>query len=331
MSDTTSKLIEFSNNQPKFTAIDDNSLIFARNSTFNSLTLPASKNTDSQYVLKINNEGDFYFSQFTVTTDMEVSQAPNQWILTGTDKTKLAANGILVATDNGAKAYTINLTSSELTGLKYDTTSKRISTQTIYQAPKDWKDASGNYLNKAGLVISTNNANNASILEVPSANSTYGVTKNSDNTIRFTQINNHSHSYYQLYVSKYQTTSDNVEDSCYLDAASKPYYVINESGEGTSQQTIARGMYHVDIDIDIVPHDLTLLQNKPFTLKIGLGSSYSESFEVDQKMANRVNLHISTLYRQEADGIFQITIGNASIPKCYRWDKIKLTMFYISS
>ena len=331
MSDTTSKLIEFSNNQPKFTAIDDNSLIFAKNSTFNSLTLPASKNTDSQYVLKINNEGDFYFSQFTVTTDMEVSQAPNQWILTGTDKTKLAANGIIVATDNGAKAYTINLTSSELTGLKYDTTSKRISTQTIYQAPKDWKDASGNSLNKAGLVISTNNANSASILEVPSANSTYGVTKNSDNTIRITQINNHNHSYYQLYVSKYQTTSDNVEDSCYLDAASKPYYVINETGEGTSQQTIARGVYHVDIDIDIVPHDLTLLQNKPFTFKIGLGSSYTESFEVDQKMANRVNLHISTLYRQEADGIFQITIGNASIPKCYRWDKIKLTMFYIGS
>ena len=51
MSDTTSKLIEFSNNQPKFTSIDDNSLIFAKNSTFNSLTLPASKNTDNQYFL----------------------------------------------------------------------------------------------------------------------------------------------------------------------------------------------------------------------------------------------------------------------------------------
>ena len=331
MSDTTSKLIEFSNNQPKFTAIDDNSLVFAKNSTFNSLTLPASKNTDNQYVLKVNTNGDFYFSQFTVTTDMEVSQAPNQWVLTGTDTTKLAANGILVATDNGAKAYTINLTSTDLTAFKYDNTFKRISTQTIYQAPKDWKDASGNTLNKSGLVISTNNANNATILDVPAANSTYGITKNSDNTIRFTQINNHVHAYYQLYVSKYQTTSDSIEDNCYIDLASKPYYIINQTGEGTSQQRIARGMYHVDIDIDIVPYDLTLLQNKSFTFKIGLGSSYTESFTVDQKMANRVNLHISTLYRQENDGVFQITIGNANIAKCYKWDKIKLTMFYVGS
>lgn len=331
MATTTSKLIEFSSNQPKFTAIDDNSLVFAKNQTFDSLALPSSKNTDNQYVLKVNTEGQFYFSQFTVTTDMEVSQAPNQWIQTGTDKTKLAANGILVASDNGAKAYTINLTTSDITALKYDNTSKRISTQTIFQAPKDWKDSNGNYLNKSGLVVSVNNANRASILEVPAANSIYGLTKDSDNKIRFTQLNNHVHAYYKLFVSKYQTTSDSIEDTCYIETSSKPYYIINQTGEGTTQQRISRGMYYVSIDIDLKAYDLALLQNKSFTFKIGLGSSYSEDVEIDQKMSNRVNLHISTLYQQEQDGLFQITIGSANIAKCYQWDKIKLTMILIGS
>lgn len=330
MATKTSKLVEFSNNQPKFTSIDDNSLIFAKNETFDSLTLPSSKNTDNQYVLKVNTDGQFYFSQFAVTTDMEVTQSPNQWIQTGTDTTKLATNGLLVASDNGAKAYTINLTSSDLTALKYDNTSKRISTQTIFQAPKDWKDSNGNYLNKSGLVVSVNNANRASILEVPAAYSIYGVTKDTDNKIRFTQLNNHVHAHYKLLVSKYQTASDSIEDQCYIETSSKPYYIINQTGEGTSQQRISRGTYYVSIDMDLLAHDLALLQNKSFTFKIGLGSSYSEDIEVDQKMANRVNLHISTLYQQENDGTFQITIGGANIAKCYKWDKIKLTMVLIN-
>ena len=330
MSDTASKLIEFSNNKPTFKSIEDNSLVYAKDTTFKPLALPTSKNTDNQYVLKINNDGNFYFETFTVTADMEVTQAPNQFILTGTDNTKLAANGIIVATDNGAKAYTVDLNTTDVMALKYNTTLKRIVTHQIYQAPKDWIDSSKNKLNKDGLILSENNGDYAKILEVPST-SLYGITKTSEGNIMFQQINNHSHAYYKLLVSKYQTTSDTQEDTCYLDIASKPYYVINDSGTGTTQNSIARGNYYVNIEIDLVPYDLNLLQDNVFTFKFGIGSDYSEAITIDQKMSNRVNLNISTFFNQAADGVFQILIGNASIPKCYKWDKIKLSMIRISN
>ena len=328
MSDTSSKLIEFNNNQPKFTSIPAGSLVMADDKTFTGLSLPNSTNTGNQYVLKINSNGNWYFENFTVTSEMEVSQAPNQFITTDTDNTKLAANGILVASDNGAKAYTISMTTNSLCALRYNTTTKRITAQTIYQGPKDWLDSAGQRLSKNGFVISTDNGSKAVILEVPSQ-STYGITKTSAGDTTLTQINNHTHNYYELYVSKYQTTSDTIEDACYIETTSKPYYIINSTGTGKEQGTIGRGTYLVDIDIDLVAYDLNLLQRDSFTFKIGLGSVAKETLTIDQKMANRVNLHVSTIYTHTEDGAPSITIGNGNISKCYQWDRIKLTMVKI--
>ena len=328
MSDTTSKLIEYSNNQPKFTSIPAGSLVIADDKTFTGLSLPTSSDTSKQYVIKVNANGDYYFTDFAVTTDMQVSQAPNQWEMYGADNTKLAADGILVAMDNGATAYTIAMTSTQLCGLKYNNTTKKITAQAIYQGPKDWVDSSNQRLSKNGFVISTQNGSKAAILEVPSQ-STYGITKTSAGDTTLTQINNHTHTFYELYVSKYQTTSDNIEDACYIETTSKPYYIINETGSGTTQENILRGTYLVDIDIDLVAYDLNLLQREVFTFKIGLGSIAKETLTIDQKMANRVNLHVSTIYTQDADRAPSITIGNGNISKCYQWDKIKLTMVKI--
>lgn len=329
MSDTTSKLIEYSNNQPKFTSIPAGSLVIADDKTFTGLSLPTSSDTSKQYVIKVNANGNYYFTDFAVTTDMQVTQAPNQWDMYGTDTTtKLAADGILVSMDNGRTAYTIAMTSTQLCGFKYNNTTKKITAQAIYQAPKDWVDASNQRLSKNGFVISTSNGSKAAILEVPSQ-STYGITKTSAGDTTLTQINNHTHTYYELYVSKYQTTSDTIEDACYIETTSKPYYIINSTGTGKEQGTVTRGTYLVDIDIDLTAYDLNLLQRDTFTFKIGLGSVAKETLTIDQKMANRVNLHVSTIYTHSEDGAPSITIGNGNISKCYQWDKIKLTMVKI--
>ena len=327
--DTTSKLIEFSNNQPKFTSIADNALVLASDKTFTGLSLPTSTNTGNQYVLKINANGDWYFENFTVTSEMEVSQAPNQFTQTGTDSTKLAANGILVATDNGAKAYTIDLTTNSLCAFRYNTTTKKITAQTIYQAPKDWTDTAGNRLSKNGFVMSVNTGSKAEILEVP-GNNAYAITKNaSTGKIELTSVNNHTHNYYELFVSKYQTSADNSVDPCYIPTTSKPFYIVNQTGTGKEGYTVGKGTYLVNIDLDIVCEDLNLLQRDGYTFKFGLGTIPSETITVDNKLANRVNLHFSLIYTQSADSNISIVIGNAGVDRVYHWDKIKLTMVKI--
>ena len=329
MSDTSSKLIEFNNNQPKFTSIADNSLVLASDKTFTGLSLPASTNTGNQYVLKINANGDWYFENFVVTSEMEITQAPNQFIQTGTDNTKLAANGILVATDNGAKAYTIDLTTNSLCAFRYNTTTKRINAQTIYQGPQDWTDNNNQRLNKNGFIISVDSGSNAAILEVP-GNNTYGITKNATNgNIELTSVNNHTHNYYELFVSKYQTSADNSVDTCHIPTTSKPFYIVNQTGEGKESYTIGRGTYLVNVDLDIVCDDLNLLQRDEYTFKFGVGTIPTENITVDNKLANRINLHFSLVYTQSADSAISIVIGNAEVERVYKWDKIKLTMVKI--
>ena len=240
--DTTSKLIEFSGNQPKFTSIADNSLVMASDKTFTGLSLPASTNTANQYVLRINANGDWFFDSFVVTSELTPTQAPNQWNMYGADNTKLAADGLLVSAENGASAYTISMTTNSLCALRYNTTTKKITAQTIYQAPKDWTDTAGNRLSKNGFVMSVNTGSKAEILEVP-GNNAYAITKNaSTGKIELTSVNNHTHNYYELFVSKYQTSADNSVDPCYIPTTSKPFYIVNQTGTGKNRSENKRNL-----------------------------------------------------------------------------------------
>ena len=327
--DTSSKLIEFSGNQPKFTSIADNSLVMASDKTFTGLSLPASTNTANQYVLRINANGDWFFDSFVVTSELTPTQSPSQWNMYGADNTKLAADGILVSAENGGSAYTISMTTNSLCALRYNTTTKKITAQTIYQAPKDFTDAAGNRLSKNGFVMSVNNGSKAEILEVP-GNNAYAITKNaSTGKIELTSVNNHTHNYYELFVSKYQTSADNSVDPGYIPTTSKPFYIVNQTGTGKEGYTVGKGTYLVNIDLDIVCEDLNLLQRDGYTFKFGLGTIPSETITVDNKLANRVNLHFSLIYTQSADSNISIVIGNAGVDRVYHWDKIKLTMVKI--
>ena len=99
MSTNNSYLVSYdqANNTPSFSEIKDNALVYAQNKSFNGLSLPTSQNTANQYVLKMNSDGQWYFTNFVVTSDMEVSQRPSMWDQYGTDDAKLNTNGILVA------------------------------------------------------------------------------------------------------------------------------------------------------------------------------------------------------------------------------------------
>ena len=107
------------------------------------------------------------------------------------------------------------------------------------------------------------------------------------------------------------------------------FYIVNQTGEGKEGHTVGRGTYLVNVDLDIVCEDLNLLQRDGYTFKFGLGTIPSETITVDNKLANRVNLHFSLIYTQLADSNISIVIGNAGVDRVYHWDRIKLTMVKI--
>lgn len=333
MSTTTdTTILTYQNNQPTFTDVKTNTLLMARDKSLSGLSLPSSTDTTKQYVVKVNTDGNYYFDNFTVTTDMEVTQAPNQWDLHGTDNTKLAANGILISADNGANAYTIDIQNSGFVGLRYNTTQKKIVAQSIYQGPKDWLDSSGNRLAANGIVLSTNSGEKAKILPV-TGNNTYGLMLNtSSSEPELIQINNHSHTCDELYVCKYQTTSDTSEDSCVIQTTSKPYYIVNWNGsKDTVGQSIPAGTYLINLDLDIECLDMTVIQKSSYSFNFGLGSVATHTITTDNKVANRLNLHYSFIYTQASGGPLIFTIGRATIEKAYKWCTCKITLVKVSN
>lgn len=329
---TDSTILTYQNNQPTFTNVRTNSILTAQDGSVSGLSLPASTDTTKQYVVKVNADGNYYFDNFTVTTDMEVTQAPNQWNLYGAENTKMTGTGVIISMDNGASAYTIDLTSTGFCGLRYNNTQKKIIAQTIYQGPKDMLDANGQRLAANGLMLSINNGARAKILPV-TGNNVYGLMlNNTTSEPELTQINNHSHSAYELYVCKYQTTSDTTEDNCYVQTSSKPYYIINSDGLNTTRPVeIDAGTYLVNIDLELECLDMSLLQRDPYTFSIGVGSIPTNTLTTDNKVANRLNIHYSLIYTHVFSGALTFTIGRANIEKAYRWNKIHLTVVKINN
>lgn len=324
--DTSSYLVSYhdSTNAPTFTSIANNSLVYANNKSFNGLSLPSTSDTSKQYVLKLNSDGSWRFSDFVVTSDMEVSQSPSQWNLYQNAGVKLTTDGILVSADNGDTAYTVDIKNAGFCAFKYNNTTKKIQVQSIYQGPKDWTYNGSARLDRNGIVMSVDNGAHGEILEV-TGNSVYGLTKDTTTNLpKLTSINNHAHDNYKLVVNKRQTTADSSDDTCLIGTTSKPYYIVNESGSVGSATELVKGVYLMTVEIDLVCLTLSNLQKNEFTFMWGINGIADNEVTIDQKMANRVNIVRNCYVTLQNASSINFVIGNTRLENTYKWDKITI-------